>query len=269
MNSEEFEAKVLEVWVKSRVPLTTANLQYFAGVPRRKLNSWIDDLLDNGVLDVDIESDNGDLEYAVPGAARSLTGPSTCEEYEKKRKLIHDAKARILAKRAGKPMPPSSTEALVPMDEDDNDNDVDQDEEDEDEDEDEDRDERGVASLVGKAALAVGGTALVALDKPLALLDKPRGKGEKSLAASAALSLLGPVGWLYAGSFREAIPATVAAVAVYTILPSFVLAPFMMVGALLSSAVGLTYAWQFNRKKGRTPLFLRGKSDKKSKKNSE
>ena len=263
MNSDEFEAKVLEVWVKSRVPLTTANLQYFAGVPRRKLNSWIDDLLASGVLD--IETDKDDLEYAVPGAERSPTGPSTCEEYEKKRKLIDDAKARILAKRAGKPMPTASSEAIVPV----ADADADADDDDEDEDEDEDRDDRGVASIVGKAALMASGKALVALDKPLALLDKPRGKGEKSLAASAALSLLGPVGWLYAGSFREAIPATAAAVAVYTILPSFVLAPFMLVGALVSSAVGLTYAWQFNRKKGRTPLFLRGKSDKKSKKNSE
>jgi hypothetical protein len=257
VNSDEFEAKVLEVWVKSRVPLTTANLQYFAGVPRRKLNDWIDDLLKSGVLDVDIESEEGDIEYAVPGAERSLTGPATCEEYEKKRKLVDDAKARILAKRAGKPMPVSSDEAIETTDDDHSD------------DEEDDSDDPGVASIVGKAALMVSGKALVALDKPLAILDKPRGKGEKSLAASAALSLLGPVGWLYAGSFREAIPATAAAVAVYTILPSFILAPFMLVGALASSAVGLTYAWQFNRKKGRTPLFLRGKTDKKDKKESE
>lgn len=257
MNSAEFEAKVLEVWVKSRVPLTTANLQYFAGVPRRQLNGWIDDLLKNGVLDVDIESDEGEIEYAVPGAERSPTGLTNCEEYEKKRKMIDDAKARILAKRAGKPMPESSDEGIEP-------------EEDERvEDEEDESDGPGVASIVGKAALMASGKALVVLDKPLALLDKPRGKGEKSLAASAALSLLGPIGWLYAGSFREAIPATAAAIAVYTILPSFILAPFMLVGALASSAVGLTYAWQFNRKKGRTPLFLRGKTDKKSKKNSE
>jgi hypothetical protein len=116
---------------------------------------------------------------------------------------------------------------------------------------------------MGKAALMASTTALVTLDKPLAMLDKPRGKGEKSLLASAGLSLFGPVGWLYAGSFREAVPATLAFAAAYYVLPSFLLAPFMFVGALASSAVGLGYAWQFNRKKGRTPLFLTSKKDKK------
>lgn len=255
MNRDEFEAKVLELWVKSRVPLTTANLQYVAGVPPRELKKWIDGLLKGGMLDVDIDSDESEIEYMIPGVPRSLSGPTDCEEYLKKRKLIDEAKARILAKRAGKPAPEEEEEAPT--------------EAVEEAVEELDGDDPGMASIVGKAALMASGKALVALDKPLALLDKPRGKGEKSLAASAALSLLGPVGWLYAGSFREAIPATAAAIAVYTILPSFILAPFMLVGALASSAVGLTYAWQFNRKKGRTPLFLRGKTDKKNKKNSE
>ncbi len=261
MNSDEFETKVLEVWVKSRVPLTTANLQYFSGVSRRELGRWIDKLLKNGVIEVDEDADEDAVEYYVPGAQRSLSGPTGCEEYEEKRKLIDEAKARILARRAGK-----DPESAVDSSDEDERESADEDEDEEDE----DGDERGMASIVGRAAMMASGKALVALDKPLELLDRPsRGKGDKSLAASAALSLLGPIGWLYAGSFREAIPATVAAVAVYTILPSFILAPFMLVGALASSAVGLTYAWQFNRKKGRTPLFLRGKTDKKNKKNSE
>jgi hypothetical protein len=220
---------------------------------------WIDKLLKNGVLELDEDAD--DDEYRVPGAQRSPSGPTSCEEYEAKRKLIDEAKARILAKRAGEPPPESDSSK-------DKDEEAEDDER-ESEDEEED-DGRGMASIVGRAALMASGKALVVLDKPLELLDRPsRGKGDKSLAASAALSLLGPIGWLYAGSFREAIPATAAAIAVYTLLPSFILAPFMLVGALASSAVGLTYAWQFNRKKGRTPLFLRGKSDKKNKKNSE
>lgn len=257
MNRDEFQAKVLEVWAKSRVPLTGVNLQYLAGVTPSQLDRLVEGMLDSGLLDINTSDDEGD--YVVTGLARSASGATSCEEYVKKRKLIDEAKARILAKRAGEPAP--QDEALSVTD--------DQAGEVEDLD-DEDNDERGMASIVGKAALMASGKALVALDKPLALLDKPRGKGEKSLAASAALSLLGPVGWLYAGSFREAIPATAAAIAVYTILPSFILAPFIIVGALASSAVGLTYAWQFNRKKGRTPLFLRGKSDKKnSKKTSD
>lgn len=258
MNSDEFESKVLELWMKSRVPLTQANLQYFAGVPRREMDKWIDKLLASGVLDIDEAADEaGDLEYKVPGAQRSLDGPSTPEKYEAKRKLVEEAKRRILAKRAGKPIPESEElETAAPVAE-------------EASEEEEEDDGSGVASAVAKAALFTGGKALVALDKPLAMLDKPRGKGDKSLAASAALSLLGPVGWLYAGSFREAIPATLAAAAAYYVVPSFIMAPFLLVGALASSAVGLTYAWQFNRKKGRTPLFLSDKSKKKNKKNEE
>lgn len=261
MNSDEFESKVLEVWMKSRVPLTQANLQFFAGVPRRELGKWIEKLLQSGVLDIDLDDvdDEGEIEYSVPGAQRSLDGPATCEEYEQKRKLVDEAKQRILARRAGKSMPEPIAESNDANAEVDEHSDV----------EDEENDGPGVAGIVGKAALMASGKALVALDKPLAMLDKPRGKGEKSLAASAGLSLLGPVGWLYAGSFREAIPATIAAAAVYYVLPSIVLAPFMLVGALASSAVGLTYAWQYNRKKGRTPLFLSDKSKKKSKKNEE
>ncbi|HEY0252720.1 MAG TPA: hypothetical protein VGC41_14395, partial [Kofleriaceae bacterium] len=41
-------------------------------------------------------------------------------------------------------------------------------------------------------------------------LTKTREKGEKSWLASGVASMaLGPIGWLYAGSLREAVPATV------------------------------------------------------------
>lgn len=261
MNRNEFESKVLELWVKSRIPLTQANLQYFAGVPRKKLDEWLDDLLGSGVLDIDIEGSES-LEYIVPGSARSLEGPKTCEDYERKRDMVEEAKRRILARRSGrtsKPAPPEkksrkSKRAIVKAEK------VSVTKKrarTEDEDDDDEGD--GVASIVGKAALFAGGKALLALDKPLTMLDKPTAKGDKSLLASAGLSLLGPLGWFYAGSFREAVPATMAYVAAAYVLPTFVLAPFMVVGSLLSGAIGLTYAWQYNRKKGRTPLFLSGK----------
>lgn len=274
MDRDEFESKVLELWTKSRIPLTHANLQYFSGVPSKKLTAWIDALLKDGTLDIQID-DSEDVTYVVTSAARSADGPSTSEAYERKRKLVEEAKRRILAKRAGKPDPAIAEKAQeeqaieparkrkVAFDDDD----------DKDDDEDNDDDDGpSIAGLVGKAALFASTTALVTLDKPLTMLDKPRGKGEKSLLASAALSIFGPIGWLYAGSFREAVPATLAFAAAYYVLPTFLLAPFMFVGALASSAIGLGYAWQYNRKKGRTPLFLRGKdskkkNDKKKKKN--
>ncbi len=256
MDRDEFESKVLELWVKSRIPLTHANLQYFSGVSSKKLTNWIDKLLKAGTLDIEID-DSEDVTYFMPGVTRSADGPSTCEAYERKRELIEEAKRRILARRAGKPDPTldeeEPEESIEPKkkryDSSDDDND--------------ESDGPSIAGMVGKAALVASTTALVTLDKPLSMLDKPRAKGEKSLLASAALSIFGPVGWLYAGSFREAVPATLAFAAAYYVLPSFLLAPFMFVGALASSAIGLGYAWQYNRKKGRTPLFLRGRDSKK------
>jgi len=266
VNRDEFESKILELWMKSRIPLTTANLQYFAGVSRQTVNSWIDESLEQGLLDIDL-GEYEDVTYVVRGAERSPDGPTTCEEYERKRALVQEAKERILARRNGVPRKEptnagrkvkkaktrkAATEA----------NDA---EDQENSEKDDGTLARDIAGVMGKAALIASTTALVTLDKPLAMLDAPRSEGEKSLLASAGLSLLGPVGWLYAGSFREAVPATLAQVAILTVVPSFLLAPFLVLGALASSAVGLGYAWKFNRKKGRSPLFLTSKKkDKKT-----
>ncbi len=262
MDRDEFESKVLELWIKSRVPLTEANLQYFAEVPRRTLKSWIDAMLDEGFLELDVD-DEGEMSYRVLGAQRSLDGPETCEDYERKRKMVEEAKKRILARRAGKDYePPASSPAvaeraasrLEAADGEDG--------------SDDEEDGPGVVGMVGRVAMLASGKALIALDKPLSMLDKPMVKGKKSLLASAGLSLFGPIGWLYAGSFREAVPASLAFIALASIagfVPSFLIAPFTMMGMAASSLVGLTYAWRFNRNKRRTTLLLPAKKATKAK----
>ena len=95
-------------------------------------------------------------------------------------------------------------------------------------------------------------------------LARPKGDG-KSWPISAGLSLvLGPLGWLYAGSFREAIPAGAAYVAaayvVSKILPTFLLMPVLLFALPLSAIAGLVYALQYNRTGKRQRLF--GNSDK-------
>lgn len=261
MDRDEFESKVLELWTKSQVPLTEANLQFFAEVPRRTLSGWLEALLKERVLDIEVD-DGGEVEYAVVGAARSATGPSSCEEYQRKREMVDEAKRRILARRAGKAYVPdgdASEQKLVVSRSAQRSDDDEQDEEQD--------DGPGVVSMVGRAAMLASGKALVALDKPLSMLDKPMVKGNKSLLASAGLSLFGPLGWLYAGSFREAVPASLAFLAAASVIgfvPSFLLAPFTMMGMAASSLVGLTYAWRFNRNKGRTPLLLAPKKKRKS-----
>lgn len=92
-------------------------------------------------------------------------------------------------------------------------------------------------------------------------LEKPREKGEKSLLLSGALSMvLGPFGWLYAGAWREAIPAAAAyllfgAVATKVPLMMMLVWPVLMVALPISGIAGLVYAWQHNRNGHRTKLF--------------
>ncbi len=98
-------------------------------------------------------------------------------------------------------------------------------------------------------------------------LAKTPGQGEKSWVKSGLASLvLGPFGWLYAGSFREAIPASVAWLAFATlaskILPSVLLMPIMFVVMPLSAIAGVVYAMQFNRNGKRQRLWGKDKGGK-------
>jgi hypothetical protein len=91
-------------------------------------------------------------------------------------------------------------------------------------------------------------------------LERKPGKGEKSwIASGVASTALGPLGWLYAGSLREAIPAAtiwiVLASIASKILPTVLLWPVLMVVMPLSGIAGVVYALQFNRAGKRTRIF--------------
>jgi hypothetical protein len=89
-------------------------------------------------------------------------------------------------------------------------------------------------------------------------------KGEKSWIKSGIASmLLGPLGWMYAGSFREAIPASVVYLAFAAILSKlpFIMWPVMMVALPLSGIAGVVYALQYNKTGARQRLW--GDSKKK------
>jgi hypothetical protein len=100
-------------------------------------------------------------------------------------------------------------------------------------------------------------------------LARRPGKGEKSWVKSGALSLMGPIGWLYAGSLREAVPATAAWVAFLALaskfLPTLLMMPVFMVALPLSAVAGVVYALQYNRAGRRQRLFS-DKSDKAKRK---
>jgi hypothetical protein len=95
-------------------------------------------------------------------------------------------------------------------------------------------------------------------------LQKTPAKGEKSWIKSGVASmLLGPIGWLYAGSWREAVPASalwlLTATLASKILPTFLLMPVLMVVLPLSGIAGVVYALQYNRKGSRQRLFDKDK----------
>jgi hypothetical protein len=90
------------------------------------------------------------------------------------------------------------------------------------------------------------------------LAKQPKG-GKSWVKSGLASALLGPLGWLYAGSFREAIPASAGWLAFGVLaskfLPMFLLMPVMLVALPLSGIAGIVYALQYNKKGGRQRLF--------------
>jgi len=98
-------------------------------------------------------------------------------------------------------------------------------------------------------------------------LQRAPRKGDKSWIASGVASLaLGPLGWLYAGSWREAVPASAAWVLLLALASKiFLLLPVLMVGMPLSAIAGVVYTLQYNRTGHRQRLFGGDKSKPKAK----
>src|SRR3954466_14902638 len=74
----------------TRMPLTRANVQFVTGVPRAKLGKWLDELVADGVLDVDAD-DDGEMIWGVGGATRAQKSPDKPEEVKK----LADLKAEV------------------------------------------------------------------------------------------------------------------------------------------------------------------------------
>jgi hypothetical protein len=79
---DEFEHRVLSLWMTTRMPLTRANLQFVTGVPRARLEKWLDQLVADNIVDVDSD-DAGELIWTVRGADRPARGPEKAEEVKK------------------------------------------------------------------------------------------------------------------------------------------------------------------------------------------
>jgi len=77
-DASAFEAKVLELWARTRLPLTRANVIAATGAPRARADAWLDAMVRDQLLEVDSD-DDGELLWVVRGATRPATGLETLD----------------------------------------------------------------------------------------------------------------------------------------------------------------------------------------------
>lgn len=257
MKKDELESAILDLWVTTRVPLSLANLQHHTRQSRKKLEKRLDELVIDGTLEMDSD-DNGEIFYTVLGAQRPAGGATDFAQHDRLAALQASVEAEFAEKksrrdraeaeaRARRERELAELEAMGGLE------DLDSSSADESD---------GESSMLARLRKKYdAGTALSIASSARTELEKPPGEGKKSILASGGLSLVfGPLGWLYAGAFREAIPAGLVFAAIAYILPTFLLLPIMGIAMPLSGLAGLVYAWQYNQKGNRGALF--GRDDK-------
>jgi hypothetical protein len=89
MKQKDFEARVLAIWLRSRVPLTLAHVQHLTGAARDKSKQWLDAMTVEGVLEAEV-ADDGEMLWTVRGAERPRSGPETIAELERFEALSKD-----------------------------------------------------------------------------------------------------------------------------------------------------------------------------------
>lgn len=204
------------------MPFSREVLSEYTGLGQRKLDKHLTRLVKRGVLGV--EAAGGAVRWTVRGKSRPADGAQTLERFERQLKKRAEGRAKV---------------ALAVPD-------------------DEGASSGGGGRSIIRAGAGVAKGALGLVAAAAAPLDARKSKGDKSLLLSAGLSVLGPLGWLYAGSFREAVPATLVYLALAWIIPNPILWPLLWFILPVSALTGLVYAWQHNRHGQRTALFLGG-----------
>ena len=82
MKQKDFEARVLAIWLRSRVPLTVVHVQHLTGAARDKCKQWLDAMTVEGVLEAEV-ADDGEMLWAVRGAERPRSGPEPVAERDR------------------------------------------------------------------------------------------------------------------------------------------------------------------------------------------
>ena len=82
MKRKAFEAKVLGIWMRSRVPLTLAHVQHLTTASRGESKRWLDAMTIDGLLEANVAED-GEMIWTVRGADRPRAGAETVAELER------------------------------------------------------------------------------------------------------------------------------------------------------------------------------------------
>ncbi|HET6149979.1 MAG TPA: hypothetical protein VFH68_20735 [Polyangia bacterium] len=82
MKRRDFEAKVLGIWMRSRVPLTLAHVQHLTAAARPDAKKWLDAMTVDGLLEATV-ADDGEMIWTVRGADRPRAGAETVAELER------------------------------------------------------------------------------------------------------------------------------------------------------------------------------------------
>lgn len=94
MNQQSFEARVLKLWMTTRVPLTRANILFYTQASRKKAEGWLDEMVREGVLEIDSD-DDGEMVWMVRGAKRAERGPTTVDGLQPAKETGGDLAARL------------------------------------------------------------------------------------------------------------------------------------------------------------------------------
>jgi len=82
MKAKDFEARLLAIWLRSRVPLTLPHVQHLTGESRARCKQYLDEMTVAGQLEMDV-ADDGEMIWTVRGAERPASGAQTVAELEK------------------------------------------------------------------------------------------------------------------------------------------------------------------------------------------
>ncbi|HEY8209514.1 MAG TPA: hypothetical protein VIG99_18625 [Myxococcaceae bacterium] len=221
MNGREFEEFIRTAWTTTHAPLTNENLQRMSGLPRSDVEHLMRGLMRKGVVDMDVTA-SGAIAWCVRGVARAPEpAPASAPAPTSGPATLAPADPPRAAALAVPPRPPPAPPISGE-----------------------------VAPSPGKSySVTVPGTGWRVGFTP----DPER----KSILLSGGASLLfGPFGWMYAGAWKEVVPAIAIYAGVVFLFPKFLIAALLGVLHPACGVVGMVYAYRHNRARARTPLLL-------------